>query len=170
MGVVFTKTPKGLAEMTNRSGDLSPRIRRVLILIDGRRTVDDLRELVSADDLTHTLGTLEELALIEVKGVRRQDGADQTVPDGPMPSITAFRELPQTPDPRDLEKARNFMINTLKSFCSLYGPISLMSQINAAASHEELRAHFPGWYRMIVDSRSGRRRAEELRNDLLQVL
>ena len=160
MGVVFTKTPKGLAEMTNRSGELSPRMRRVLILVDGRRTIEDLRDLVAADDLTHTLGALEELALIELKGIRDADGDEQAAPDGPLPSITAFRELPPTPDPHDLEKARHFMINTLKSFCSLYGPISLMSQINSATTHEELRAHFPGWYHMIVDSRSGRRRAE----------
>lgn len=169
MGVVFAKTTKGQEEISKRSGDLSPRVRRVLILVDGRRTVEALRELVTADDLTHTLGALEELGLIEVKSLITDDGI-QSEPEGALPSITAFRQLPDVHDPRELEMARHFMINTLKSFCSLYGPISLMTHINSAVSHDELRAQFPNWYRMIVDSRSGRRRAEDLRNDLLKVL
>lgn len=169
MGVVFAKTAKGQQEIANRSGELSPRVRRVLILVDGRRSVEALRELVTADDLTHTLGALEELGLIEVNSVVTDNGV-QSEPESALPSITAFRELPATPDPRELEMARHFMINTLKSFCSLYGPISLMTNINSAVSHEELREHYPNWYRMIVDSRTGRRRAEDLRNDLLKVL
>ncbi|NMG42723.1 hypothetical protein GPA22_03110 [Aromatoleum toluvorans] len=169
MGVVFAKTAKGQEEFVSRSGGLSPRVRRVLILVDGRRTVSELRELVAADDLTHTLGSLEELGMIEVSRPESASAAGQE-PVEPLPSITAFRELPAARNARELEMARNFMINTLKNFCSLYGPISLMSNINSADSHEGLRDLYPEWYRLIVDSRSGRRRAEDLRNDLLKVL
>jgi len=168
MGVVFAKTANGQDEIASRSGGLSPRVRRVLILVDGRKTVTELRELVAADDLTHTLGALEELGLIEVRKADSAGGGD--APALPLPSITAFRELPANRQPKELEMARNFMINTLMNFCSLYGPISLMSNINAASSHEELRELYPEWYRLIVDSRSGRRSAEDLRNDLLKVL
>lgn len=169
MGVVFAKTAKGQDEFACRSGALSPRVRRVLILVDGRRTVSELRELVAADDLTHTLGALEELGLIEVgKPVAAAGRGD--APADPLPSITAFRALPATRNAKELEMARNFMINTLKNFCSLYGPISLMSNINSTDSHEGLRELYPEWYRLIVDSRSGRRRAEDLRSDLLKVL
>jgi hypothetical protein len=59
MSVIFTKTQKGTEEMTNRSGGLTPRVRRVLIMIDGKRSVDDLRAMALADDLSHTLGELE---------------------------------------------------------------------------------------------------------------
>jgi hypothetical protein len=169
MAVVFTKTAKGHAVVANRSGDLSPRVRRVLILVDGRRTVEGLRELVAADDLTHTLGGLEELGLIAVQNLVSDDGIYRE-PVEPLPSITAFRPLPTAPDPRELEMARHFMINTLKTFSTVHAPISLMSSIGTAASHEQLRGHFANWYRVIVDSRSGRRRAEDLRNDLLKVL
>ncbi|MCC4117327.1 hypothetical protein LLG90_18385 [Aromatoleum toluclasticum] len=169
MGVVFAKTASGQDEIANRNGGLSPRVRRVLILVDGRKTVTDLREVVAADDLTHTLGALEELGLIEVRKKISAIGASHE-PAGPLPSITAFRELPAAHQSKELDMARNFMINTLKNFCSLYGPISLMSNINAASSHEALRELYPEWYRLIVDSRSGRRRAEDLRKDLLKVL
>lgn len=169
MGVVFVKTAKGQEEIARRGGELTPRMRRVLILVDGRRTVDALRDLVSADDLTHTLGTLEELGLIEVNAVVREDGG-AAAPDGPLPPVTAFRELPAAPDPRELEMARHFMINTLKTFCGLYGPVTLMSTIHSAQSHAELRELYGNWYRTIVDTRMGRRRAEDLRADLLKVI
>jgi hypothetical protein len=65
MGIVFAKTPKGQDEVATRSGGLSPRVRRVLIFVDGKRTVDDLRGMLQSDDLQHTLGMLEEEGYIE---------------------------------------------------------------------------------------------------------
>ena len=169
MDVVFAKTAKGTEEITSRSGALTPRMRRVLILVDGRRSIATLRELVSADDLTHTLGLLEESGFIELGGLAEPDGA--IVPsDGPLPSITAFRELPAGRNPMDMEKAKHYMINTLKVFCGQYGPVSLMAAIHGADSHEALREHFAAWYHAIVETRQGRRRAEELRSDLLKVI
>lgn len=169
MGVVFAKTDKGLLEITERTAGLHPRVRRVLILIDGKRTVDEIRELAIADDLTHTLAVLEEECFIEVASVRKDSGETVEV-DGPLPSITAFRELPDPVDPKETEMARHFMMNTLRTFCGQYSHVTLQSTIFSAKGHEELRLLFPDWYRHIVDTRQGRRRAEELRGQLLKVI
>ena len=169
MSVVFQKTEQGRAEITERTAGLHPRTRRVLIMVDGKKTVDEIREMVAADDLTHTLGELEELGLIEALSVR-QDSGEETKVEGALPSITALRELAPKPDPDDLEKARHFMINTLRTFCGQYTHVTLMSTLNSAASHEELRLHFDDWYHFIVETRQGRRRAEELRGQLLKVI
>ena len=169
MGVVFTKTDKGRTEITERTEGLHPRMRRILIMVDGKRTVDELREFVAADDLTHSLGELEEAGFIEALSVRDKSGGDTPV-DGDLQSITAFRELGATPDAEALEKARHFMINTLRTYCGQYTYVTLMSTINSAADHGELRVLFPDWYRHIVESRQGRRRAEELRARLLEVI
>ena len=37
MGVVFAKTQKGQEEITTKAGGLTPRQRRVLIFVDGKR-------------------------------------------------------------------------------------------------------------------------------------
>lgn len=169
MGVVFGKTEKGRSEITERSGGLHPRKRRILIMIDGKKSVDDLRELVAADDLTHTLGELEEDGYIEVLTVRDASGSERAV-EGALPSITAFRELAGSSDPEELEKARHFMLNTLRTFCGQYTHMTLMSAVNAAKTHGEMRLLFDDWYRLIVDTRQGRRRAEELRSQLLKVI
>lgn len=161
MGIIFAKTPKGQEEIATKSGGLSPRVRRVLIMIDGKRSVDDLRSLLQSDDLQHTLGMLEEDAYIAVASSTKGE---------PLPSITAFSELPATHDPVRLQQARNFMTNTLNAFVGALGTSALLNRIEAAQSHEALRAQYDEWYHAIVMSREGRREAEALRSKLLAVI
>lgn len=162
MGVVFVKTPKGRDEITNKCGDLTPRVRRVLIFIDGKRSVDDLRGMLQSDDLQHTLGILEEDGYIEVIA--------GTNDDKPLPSVTAFVPLPATPDPIRLQQSRNFMVNTLNAFVGALGTSSLLERIEHAEGHTGLRELYDEWYHTIVMSREGKREAEALRTKLLQII
>jgi hypothetical protein len=161
MGVVFAKTPQGQDEVVNKSGGLTPRVRRVLIMIDGKKTVDDLRAMLQADDLQHTLGMLEETGLIIMAGAPQS---------APQPAVTAFSELPMSTDPIRLQQARNFMTNTLKVFVGALGTSSLLDRIESADSHAALRSYYDEWYLAIVTSREGRREAESLRSKLLAVI
>lgn len=161
MAVVFAKTPKGQEEIANKSGGLSPRVRRALIMIDGKRSVDELRSMLQSDDLQHTLGMLEEDGYIAVASSSKSE---------PLPSITAFSELPTTPDPVRLQQARNFMTNTLNAFVGALGTSALLTRIEAAQSHQDLRAEYDEWYHAIVMSREGKREAEALRSKLLAVI
>lgn len=166
---VFRKTPKGVDEVQHRSGKLTPRQRRILIMVDGKRTVEELRELASTDDLSNVLGHLEEEGYIELVGLKGENEA--ITRQDRLPSLTDFRPLPEPRKPEELDMARHFMINTIKAFCR--GPIihlSLIDEIAAAQSHEELRALYGQWFRLIQESAEGRRRAEQLRADLLKVL
>jgi hypothetical protein len=168
MGIVFAKTPKGQDEVATKSGGLSPRVRRVLIFVDGKRTVDDLRGMLQSDDLQHTLGMLEEEGYIEFFDI---SGVPPATPAGQAaPSITAFGELPVSPDPLRLQQARNFMVNTLNAFVGPLGMTSLLGRLEVANSHADLRALYDEWYHAIVMSRDGKREAEGLRAKLLQVI
>lgn len=169
MGVVFAKTPKGHDEITSKAGGLSPRVRRVLIFVDGKRSVDDLRGMLQSDDLQHTLGALEEDGYIEVSSVSDANGQSRA-PQSPLPAITAFSELPVVADPLRLQQARNFMVNTLNTFVGSLGASSLLDRIDRAEGHAGLRALYDEWYHSMVMSREGKREAEALRSKLLQVL
>lgn len=166
MGVIFAKTPRGQDELGRKSGGLTPRQRRVLIFVDGKRSVDDLRGMLQSDDLQHTLGLLEEDGYIELAGIV----GESSPPPAALPSITAFRELPAAPDPLHLQQARNFMTNTLNAFVGALGTSSLLDRIEKANSHVELRGHFDEWFHTLVMSREGKREAEALRTKLLQVI
>lgn len=167
--VVFHKTAKGTEEMEKRNHGLTPKVRRLLIMVDGKRTVDTLREMALADDLSHTLGELEEAGFIEVASISTAAGS-VAAPAGPMPSITAFLDTPPPNDPMRLQMSRNFMTNTINAFAGALGNSSLLEHLETAQDLESLRGHFDDWYQSIVSSRDGRRQAEALRAKLLETI
>ena len=169
MVVVFAKTPKGQSEISTKAGGLTPRVRRVLIFVDGKRSVDEIREMLRTDDLQHTLGMLEEEAYIELV-TSNAASATASQPNQVTPSITAFGPLPETFDALRLQQSRNFMLNTLKAFIGALGTSSLLDRIENAADHPSLRAIYDEWYHTIVMSREGRREAESLRTQLLKII
>jgi hypothetical protein len=65
MASVYRKTPKGQSEIETRANRLTPRLRSSLILVDGRRSDDDLRAMISVDP-DAVLATLAEQGYIEV--------------------------------------------------------------------------------------------------------
>jgi hypothetical protein len=63
-GTTYTKTDKGRVEVTGRSGTLNPVQRRVLIMVDGKKTVNDLGAFVRVGELEGALTYLAQQALI----------------------------------------------------------------------------------------------------------
>ncbi|MEJ2792396.1 hypothetical protein WAE56_03185 [Iodobacter sp. LRB] len=61
----FTKTAKGSKEIEERSGLLSSVARRILIMVDGKRTRSDLLQAFSLAELEEGLSRLELLKMIE---------------------------------------------------------------------------------------------------------
>ena len=170
MAVIFSKTPKGYEEIEKRGGGLTPRVRRLLILVDGKRSGEDIKAMLNADDLMHTLGFLEENGYIKAASITDKSGQSAVLfPEQRLPSITAFRDILET-DSSSLSMARNFMNNTIGAFVGPVGTSALIDHIDSARSHAELRELFDDWYYAIVSSRDGRREAETLRLKLLEVI
>lgn len=67
-GTIPVKTDKGRAEMQHRSDVLSAVQRRLLILADGQRTVDDLGAFVRVGELETALAYLIEHAYLAAEG------------------------------------------------------------------------------------------------------
>ena len=67
-GTIPSKTDKGRQEMVRRSDVLSPLQRRLLILVDGRRTVNDLDAFVRVGELEPALACLFEFGYVAAPG------------------------------------------------------------------------------------------------------
>lgn len=65
MGTIYRKTDKGQVEIETRALRLAPRLRTALILIDGRRTDNELRPLLP-NDAGQTFLALLQNGFIEV--------------------------------------------------------------------------------------------------------
>ena len=57
--IVYSKTPKGVAEVAARSAQLSMTTRRVLIMVDGKRTIDELAVLLRPGEIDAVITQLE---------------------------------------------------------------------------------------------------------------
>ncbi len=67
-GVIYIKTDKGRAAIASRSGQLSALQRRLLIVVDGNKTVNDLGALVRVGELEGALSFLLDHSLIALTG------------------------------------------------------------------------------------------------------
>lgn len=63
--LVYTKTAKGVAEVAARSGTLSLSARRILIMVDGKRSVAELAPLARPGEIDGLIATLESQGLIQ---------------------------------------------------------------------------------------------------------
>ncbi|HEY5632512.1 MAG TPA: hypothetical protein VIT02_02005 [Burkholderiaceae bacterium] len=64
-GAVLRKTALGLDELDSRRRGLDPRARQLLILIDGRRNLDELARMLPQDQLDARLAMLEAGGFVE---------------------------------------------------------------------------------------------------------
>lgn len=93
--IVFAKTDAGQREMGERRAGLDPRQRRLLILVDGRRSVAELRALSGLGDLPAVLAELQSRGLIAAPGgvmpAAPGPGAGRA-PAAPAASATDWRD------------------------------------------------------------------------------
>jgi hypothetical protein len=93
--LIYSKTAKGAAEIAARSGALTPAMRRVLIMVDGRRTAAEL-ELVARDgEFDSIVAALLEKGMIEQTGAVEADIPDWVDDDE---EATVVMESPRGPD------------------------------------------------------------------------
>lgn len=63
--LIYAKTPKGVAEVAARTAQLSMTTRRVLIMMDGKRTIDELAALVRPGEIEAIVDQLEGAGLAQ---------------------------------------------------------------------------------------------------------
>jgi hypothetical protein len=138
--LVYSKTPKGVAEVGTRSAQLPMTTRRVLIMIDGRRTLDDLAVLLRPGEIDGVITQLEGAGLIQrasaaaidvptVVGRLDQDAASPTT-QGPAPG--------EETSPITLEEAKR---RAVRELTDRLGPDaeSLAMRIESCRSIEDFR-------------------------------
>lgn len=186
------KTPLGVEAIQARTLGLSPLERRVLILIDGKRSFQELAAMAGNAALPDILATLFEKGCIQVTG-RVVAPAAAGVPESPTDAAalttptaaagagaatagsTPPDELSGLPDPamrspKEVEMARNFMTNTINTVFQPNTRLSLLEAIASCKTAEDTRRVYPRWAETIASSTIGARRLPEFREKLFQVL
>lgn len=137
-GLVLHKTGKGHAELRQRTHGLPPRVRQVLILADGRRSVQELARLVPEQEL------LASLKLLESEGFVARDGADTGATESP----------PAAPAGEELASLRQRIVRALIDEVGPNGD-ALAMRMERCASLAELRELLPA-ATLVVEAVRGR--------------
>ncbi len=126
---IFGKTPRGAAEINARSGELSLSQRRLLILVDGLRDVDQLAAMLPSG-VEDSLRTLEAQGYIALVGHSTR-GPETLERSYPSPSI------PES-EMTSVHEARQRAVRALHE---LLGPAAdhLAVAIEAAKNGDQLR-------------------------------
>jgi hypothetical protein len=160
--LVFRKTPAGQVEVTARSGSLTLSMRRVLIMVDGRRPLVELAPLVRAGEIDGVIAALLEKGFIEPIMV-----AAPATTAGPTTIAPAPRTLPDVTDPNrfmSLDEARRRVVRELTD---RLGPEAeyVAIKIEQCASIDELRARIRDAERLLTNAMG-----EKVAQDFLQAL
>jgi hypothetical protein len=150
MPTIFRKTAKGAAEIETRANRLTPRMRSMLILVDGKRDADDLRQMIT-QQADETLKALAEQGFIEAVGETMRGGAAAAAAESAAPA-------PPAAPAQDVNVVRKAAIRMLTE---ILGPTadSLAVRMEKARSMEELKPLLGQAAKLILAAR-GRSAAE----------
>lgn len=142
--VIYLKTPRGIAEISLRSAQLPMTTRRVLIMIDGKRTVDDLSILAKPGEIESAVALLESSGLIQRASypgsidVPTLNGRDTDTGFSSLGGPSTSGGLDERDNPITLEEVKRRAVRGLHD---RLGPEadSLAMRIEACRSIEEFR-------------------------------
>jgi hypothetical protein len=105
--LVFAKTPKGVTEVANRGGALPMSARRILIMVDGKRTLGELAGMLRNAEVDNVIGLLETQGFIQ-----RQGGG---VPPSTVSAVRVEEPAREAPQPQQLQPREALEVNTVSN-------------------------------------------------------
>ncbi len=145
MPTIYRKSAKGLHEIETRAHRLVPRLRSALILVDGKRSDDELRSMLLQQP-DETLATLLGQGFIELVAV--------TAPprEAPRPAAPQAPPAPAKAAGAEFEAQRR---NAVRELNELLGPVAetLALRIEKTKTAEELRVQLGSAQQAIVNMR-----------------
>ncbi len=122
---IYQKTPKGAQAIANRQSGLAPKLRSLLIMVDGKRTQEELTTIATA------LGDPERLAELESEGLVEAMAVEEKT----MPAALAPAASPAAAPVRaaNLAEARLFSSHLLEH---MLGPMAEPLCIKIEAARE----------------------------------
>jgi len=173
MATIYRKTAKGHSEIETRAYRLSPRLRSALILIDGRRSDDDMRKLILQQP-EETLRTLSEQGFIEIIAITqeqptprqpsnvaapRQPALAPAAAPAPAPAPAPAQETAAAAPARNFEATRALAVRTLTD---LVGPMAeaLAIKMERTRNADELRPLVKTAQTIVGNARGGQAAAD----------
>lgn len=177
-GTIFTKTAKGYDEIAQRMFGLTSRQRRVLIIIDGIRSLAAMAEMMPREDLNEVISFLHEEGFIQAakpelpKPVQTNFQHTRSHPAEELsrrreshgPATSALQAAGQSllgkpalsQDPAQIRQIKDFMTTTATTYLGLLAA-DVIHRIERAKSAEQLMTVVGQWHMALRESKQGNR-------------
>lgn len=157
---IFRKTSAGNQEILTRQLGLSAKERRVLILVDGDKSVRALNKLILELDLLPAIIKLQELGLI----LSSQNQQLEQIQFSPEPIEMLIQDQPLEANPiLDFERfnaIKTLMIDSSETLLGIFGK-SLVEKIKVLSDESELSNTITQWNISLRESKKGQQHAEQ---------
>ena len=151
--LVYVKTAKGIAEVAGRAAGLNLSARRVLIMIDGRRSIGELAPLLRPGEIDGVIGQLEQQGLVQRVGggdtVSRSGRPTDSGPVGTLDVNTVMNEPPEERNLLTLEEAKRRAVRELLDRLGPDGD-QMAQRIERCRNADELRERLREAERLIA--------------------
>jgi hypothetical protein len=181
--MVYEKSFSGQQELNNSQRALNARQRQVLIMIDGKRTQDDLARYLQNLDVAEIIADLERQGYIHTPGQRNpvaknafiESAAPVAKPSVAItPASTPSMELAVSDDDRPLDSGTLAAVKVIlsisaKEHLGLMGR-AMVEKIEKIQDRTALLAVISQWHMAIRESKSGRTTASVLIEEVNQLI
>lgn len=178
--MVYEKSFSGQQELNSNQRALNARQRQVLIMIDGKRTQDDLARYLQNLDVAEIIADLERQGYIHTPGQMRPLASTASIPHSAAPVQSALASLPMPEaapvldDERPLDSGKLAAIKVIlsisaKEHLGLMGR-AMIEKIEKIEARDQLQAVISQWHMAIRESKSGRATASVLIEEVNQLL
>lgn len=182
--MVYEKSFSGQQELNNSQRSLNARQRQVLIMIDGKRTQNDLERYLQNFDVAEIIADLERQGYIHTLGKAKAGSAAATIAPNLIPTTASPVQSPQaqpatppsaeTADDQPLDAGKLAAVKVIMSISAkehlgLVGR-PMIEKIEKIADRAQLKAVISQWHMAIRESKSGRTTANVLIEEVNQLL
>jgi hypothetical protein len=150
--MVFAKTPKGRAEVAQRSALLSRKQRSILIVLDGKKRLSAIHTLLPSQELAAIVHQLLALELIAAQiEVAVSAAAPKTAAAGhPLTPAPA-----QPADPARLLRLKAMLIDSAETHLGLMAA-EVVRRVELACDETQLRSVLGHWHMAMRESKYGK--------------
>lgn len=164
--MIYEKSTAGQLEITGDRRALSMKHRQVLIMVDGKRTDDDIKNNLPNMNVAETIADLERLGYIyNTASPAKSPSAISIVPP---PALTPA--APETPiSAEQLAAVKEIMVTSTNECLGIMGR-GMAQKIEAVQNRGELKVWVSQWHMAIRESRLGKPLASVLMEQVQHIL
>jgi hypothetical protein len=161
--MIYQKSALGVQEIFSSNRSLGTRQRQVLVLIDGKRSIEDLESFFEKQQLREILATLEQL------GFTQHLDSPMAAAPGRNNTTHALPEIAVFLSPDQISTIKQILLNGADDYLGIMGR-SLKDKIQNASGFEQLRSSISLWHMALRESKLGRESAGVLMEQINQTI